>query len=417
NYWKPISTGNYDGQIFLTKINTYTGDTLWTKELGQSFRVEEGLTIRSINVEGVVLCGITYPSNNTEHSKILLIKADSLGNLTFRKEYTTDGTKNHYAYSLTQTLDGGFLIFGFRNYIGPYPGGNTTVNNIDMVLIKTDTQGNQQWAKVYPPWEWRHNLFFGWDIQPLADGTFLTGAGKGYALFQPDNTFSAKYFLARITENGEFSDSLTLPDWHELCRINRLKPSSDGNFWAIGAEKDSQNLGQTSLIMKITPELEVLWKREYRVSPPESMLHEMFYEAVEMPDKGFVLCGTAFGLLEDSTNQNGWVIRVDSLGCLEPGCHLNSPVEEPPAAVPDIGLALSPNPTTGQVHLALTHEGAVLLGVRVLDVQGRTVSDIQYKRSAGWRECDLDLGAEPAGVYVVQVHTSEGAGARKVIKL
>lgn len=169
--------------------------------------------------------------------------------------------------------------------------------------------------------------------------------------------------------------------------------------------------------MKITPELEVLWKREYRVSPPESMLHEMFYEAVEMPDKGFVLCGTAFGLLEDSTNQNGWVIRVDSLGCLEPGCHLNSPVEEPPAAVPDIGLALSPNPTTGQVHLVLTHEGAVLLGVRVLDVQGRTVSDIQYKRSAGWRECDLDLGAEPAGVYVVQVHTSEGAGARKVIKL
>ena len=114
----------------------------------------------------------------------------------------------------------------------------------------------------------------------------------------------------------------------------------------------------------------------------------------------------AFGPLEDSTNQNGWVIRVDSLGCLEPGCQLNSAIEDPPTPEQDIGIILSPNPTSGQALLALAHEGAVLLGVRGLGMQGRVVSDVQFLRSAGWRECEVDLGGEPAGVYLVQVRAS-----------
>ena len=207
-----------------------------------------------------------------------------------------------------------------------------------------------------------------------------------------------------------------MPEQHQRNRINRLKQSSDSNFWAIGAEIDSQNLGQTGLIMKITPNLEILWKREYRVSPPASTMHEIFYEGVEMPDHGFVLCGGAYGPIEDSTYANGWVIRVDSFGCLEPGCQLNSAVEDPPAAEQDIGISLSPNPTSGQATLALTQEGAVLLGVRVLDIQGRVVSDMQFLRAAGWREWALDLSKEPAGVYWAQVRTSTGWAVKKLIK-
>ena len=48
----------------------------------------------------------------------------------------------------------------------------------------------------------------------------------------------------------------------------------------------------------------------------------------------------------------------------------------------------------------------MLLGVRGLGMQGRVVSDVQFLRSAGWRECEVDLGGEPAGVYLVQVRAS-----------
>jgi len=403
-------------QYFLTKIRNQTGDTIWVKELGNNDLQEGGHELIKTADGGFAIMGYFFPVNGTQRQKLTIHKTDSLGNLIFRREYTTDINKDHYAYSLLQTNDGGFLIFGFRAYEGTYLGGVGTVNKIDMVIIKTDALGIQQWKKIYPPWEWKQNLFYGLDIQPLPNGDFLMAGVKSYALFLPGNTFTGKYFFARINGSGEFIDSVTLPKSYYNFRVNRLKPSSDGNFWAIGAERDTFTEGQTGLIMKISPNLEVIWKREFRVSPPESTEHEMFFEGVEMPDKGFVLCGRAFGLLEDSTNQNGWVIRVDSLGCLEPGCQLNSAIEDPPTPEQDIGIALSPNPTSGQARLALTHEGAMLLGLRVLDVQGRVVSDMQFLRAARWRECVVDLGWEPAGVYLVQVRTSEGWGVRKIVK-
>ncbi len=345
---------------------------------------------------------------------MLLLKTDSLGNQQFRKEYTTDPSMDHYAYSLVQTADGGYLILGVRAYFGTYQGGVGTIHKNDLVLLKTDTQGNQQWVKIYAPWEWKQILYNGFDIQLLANGDFITVGAKSYAIFEPNNTYTGKYFLARFNPQGEIVDSVTLPKSYYFFKVNRLKPSHDGNFWAIGAEKDSSSTGQTGLIMKITPNLEILWKREYRVSPPESMLHEMFYEGVEMPDHGFVLCGGAFGPLEDSTNANGWVIRVDSLGCLEPGCDGSSAAPEPPGEGP--GIALSPNPTGGAFRIALTRPGEVLLGVRLLDLQGRLISDLQYLRSAGWRECELDLSGQPSGAYLVQVRTRAGWALRKVLK-
>jgi hypothetical protein len=37
-------------------------------------------------------------------------------------------------------------------------------------------------------------------------------------------------------------------------------------------------------------------------------------------------------------------------------------------------------------------------------------------RAAGWRECEVDLGGEPAGVYFVQVRSSEGWAIKKIVK-
>ncbi|MFN0215632.1 MAG: hypothetical protein ACKVT2_15350, partial [Saprospiraceae bacterium] len=360
NYEKPISGGNYDKQIFLTKINIETGDVLWTKEFGFSNYTEQGRTIKSSEDGGVALCGTAFPSNSIGPTNMLFLKTDSLGNQVFRKEYTTDSTKGHYAYSFAKTADNGYLLIGYRSYNAHCLGCLLQEGMNDLVFIKTDSLGNEQWTKVYPSLEWKQILFYSLDLQALPNGEFLLAGLKGYAVYQPGNAYIGKYFLARINDSGEFVDSVTLDQDYYFLRVNRLKPSADGNFWAIGAERDTFTEGQTGLIMKISPELEVIWKREYRVSPPESTMHEMFYEGVEMPDKGFALCGTAFGPLEDSTWQNGWVIRVDSLGCLEPGCQLNSAVEDPPAAELDIGINLSPNPTSGQARLALTQEGAVL---------------------------------------------------------
>ena len=80
------------------------------------------------------------------------------------------------------------------------------------------------------------------------------------------------------------------------------------------------------------------------------------------------------------------------------------------------GLSIFPNPTTNRIYLTLTEPDVELLSVRLLDAQGQVIEHIRYPR-AGWRICVLDLGAQPAGVYVVQVRTGLGWAIRKVVKL
>ncbi|MEI7586930.1 hypothetical protein, partial [Runella sp.] len=312
------SPDNY--QLFLFKIRNETGEIIWQKEIGDNNSQEGGNKIITTSDGGFAITGLAFPVDNSQKSKVLFLKVDSLGNQIFRKEFTSDSDKYHHVFSLLQTSDGGFLILAYRSYNGPYLGGFGDINKIDWVLIKTDALGNMQWIKATPPSEWKQNLFYGTDIQPLPNNEFIVSGVKGYAPLLPGYSFNGRYFFCKYNAQGEIIDSVTLPNNYYFFRVTRLKPSGDGNFWAIGAERDSATTGNTGLIMKISPDLKVLWKREYRVSPPESLVHEIFYEGAMMPDKGFVLCGGAYGPIADSTYANGWVIRVDSLGCLEPGC-------------------------------------------------------------------------------------------------
>lgn len=92
-----------------------------------------------------------------------------------------------------------------------------------------------------------------------------------------------------------------------------------------------------------------------------------------------------------------------------------SPTEEPSPPAYE-GIALAPNPALGEVTLSLTDPEAALLRLRLIDVQGRVLSDVQYDRSAGERAGVLHLAGQPAGVYIVQVMTTKGWGARKIVK-
>ena len=404
-----------DLQIFLLKIDYATGEIKWAREYGKVGWENSGRKIISSADGGYALLGSTIPIDKSIYTKILMTKIDSLGNQTFRKEYTTNSNRNHFGWALTQTADSGYLLVADNYYDGICTGCNVHADIREINLIKTDMQGKQQWVQNITPYAWKQIGFAARDIQPLTDGSFLLCGSSFFLVASQVYTYYSKHIFFHIGADGSILDSISINGGADTY-LERMIPVSDGNFLAMGLERDSSFgiIGNKGVLLKITPDLKLLWKREYRVSPVESRLHEDFKDAVELPDGGFVVCGRAFGPLKDSTNSNGWVIRVDSLGCLEPGCDtLYTAVLDPPGR--DAEVLVFPNPTTGQFRLAAP-EGAVLLGARLLDLQGRVLEDVQFLRAARVREAAFSLDSQPAGVYVLMIRTDRGWVLRKVVK-
>lgn len=95
---------------------------------------------------------------------------------------------------------------------------------------------------------------------------------------------------------------------------------------------------------------------------------------------------------------------------------INAPVavKEPTQLLPDEGISISPNPTIGDAMLSLTDTDAALLHVRLLNVRGQVLSDIQHSKSQ--RTALLNLSGLPAGVFIVQVQTTKGQYIERVVK-
>jgi hypothetical protein len=116
------------------------------------------------------LAGYTYPSS-AGGLDIILIKTDANGNLIWAKTY--GGTNDDMVFSVQQTSDGGYILAGGTSSFGA--GG-------DIFLIKTDANGNLIWAKTYGGM----NSDYASSVQQTSDGGYIVagytssfGAGWG----------------------------------------------------------------------------------------------------------------------------------------------------------------------------------------------------------------------------------------------
>jgi hypothetical protein len=88
---------------------------------------------------GFVLAGFTNSYGAGQYDAYL-VKTDSMGIMEWNYTYTGvwSGTQYDGAYAVIQTHDGGFALAGFTSF--GYP---------DMFLIKVDSEGVEQWTQTY----------------------------------------------------------------------------------------------------------------------------------------------------------------------------------------------------------------------------------------------------------------------------
>jgi len=203
-----FGAGNWD--FWLVKVDA-SGNMMWNQTYGGT-NIDIAYSVVQTLDGGYATAGSTN-SFGAGNEDFWLIKMDANGNMEWNQTY--GGTNRDSAYSVVQTLDEGYTIAGVTQSFG--------AGNWDFWLVKTDASGNMMWNQTYGEagFDWAYSV-----VQTL-DG--------GYALVGSTDSFGAgnwDFWLVKTDFSGvipEFPLPLILPFFMALTLvviIYRRKDSS-----------------------------------------------------------------------------------------------------------------------------------------------------------------------------------------------
>lgn len=129
---------------------------------------------------GFIVCG--YGNGPANDEDLLLLETDSMGGETARHFVGTPG--NDQCWSFVKSSDGGYVIAGWTDV-------NAAGLSNDVLIVKTDAGGNQQWSRIY-----------GGAYNDLATDIIAVEGGYVVAAIKGTNTDENSWIL-RLDANGD----------------------------------------------------------------------------------------------------------------------------------------------------------------------------------------------------------------------
>ena len=130
------SFGAGGSDFWLVKTDVY-GIVQWSKTYG-GINSDSASCVRQTSDGGYVIAGYTN-SFGAGSSDFWLVKTDMIGTMQWNKTY--GGTGSDRAFSVVQTIDGGYILAGETNSFG--------AGNFDFWLVKTNSVGTMLWSRPY----------------------------------------------------------------------------------------------------------------------------------------------------------------------------------------------------------------------------------------------------------------------------
>lgn len=250
------------------------GDTLWTRTFGKGDN-NSGNFVRQTNDGGYIIAGWAYYDSSYE-SDILLIKTDSNGDTSWVKTFGVSGDDE--AYCVQQTTDHGYIIAGWTEY---------GYGIDDIWLIKTDSLGDTLWTKIFSAGP---NEEEGRSVQQTLDGGYIITGTK----------HTNDIWLIKTNASGDTVWTRTYGGSGDEEGFSVQQTSDSG--YIIGGYTDSYGAGSNdAYLIKTNLSGDTLWTRAFGGASEDDLC-----TVQQTYDGGYIMTGYIAHI--------AWLIKTDAKG-------------------------------------------------------------------------------------------------------
>ncbi|MFZ8835368.1 MAG: T9SS type A sorting domain-containing protein, partial [Candidatus Caldipriscus sp.] len=393
--------------IFLIKTDA-NGNLQWAKTYGGTDD-DRAYSVQQTSDGGYIVAGITS-SFGAGGSDIFLIKTDASGNIQWAKTY--GGTDYDRAYSVQQTSDGGYILAGITSSFG--------AGDYDIFLIKTDANGNVQWAKTYGGTDYDR----AYSVQQTSDGGYIV-AGWIYSF----GAGLSDVFLVKTDASGNIIWAKTYGGGNYDVAYS-VQQTSDGGYIVAGYTASFGAGSDDIFLIKTDVNGNIIWAKTYGETGGDYA-----FSVQQTSDDGYIVAGSMNDVFLIKTDANGNIGSCSIVQNANPTVNTFSPTVTTPSlsfsSVSPTVNSVSPNvrtptPTVSELcplsisefcqpvsGIITPYKGGIKVrGSGEFEVKVYNVSGVMVKSIKGKNEVKLELSR---GVYFVEVISGEKVIREKVV--
>ena len=398
--------------ILFSPFNSFAQPNIeWQKSLGGT-DIENAYSIQQTLDGGYIVAGVAKSTDgdvtgNLGGNDYWIVKLSNTGSIDWQK--SLGGTNNDYAYSIQQTSDGGYIVAGSSSSTD----GDVTGNNgsFDYWIVKLTSTGSIEWQKSLGGTVDDGANF----VQETSDGGYIVA---GYCSSTngdiTGNHGGYDYGIVKLTSTGSIEWQKSLGGTDDDFPSSILQ-TTDGGYIVAGLSNSNDgdatgNHGAYDYwLVKLTSTGSIDWQKSFGGNYDDNA-----NSIQQTADGGFIVAGRSQSTNGDITGNHGnndyWIVKITNTGIIE---------WEKSLGGTDSDYALSIQQTSDEGYIvagvAESTDGDVSVNLGYIDywiVKLTSTGNIDWEQSLGGTDADYALSIQQTsdGGYIVAGYSYSNDG-------